>query len=58
MLVHVSDVLGQAQVAVSIWLVLNQPQQVETGEQSSWKLDVLLDALPGIVAAICRISGC
>lgn len=58
MLVHVSDVLGQTQVTVSIWLVLNQPEQVETGEQSSWKLNVLLDALAGIVAAIRRIGRC
>lgn len=58
MLVHVSDVLGQTQIAVSIWLVLNQPEHVKTGEQSSWKLNVLLDALAGIVAAICRISCC
>lgn len=56
MLVHISDVLGEAQVAVSIWLVLNEPEQVETGEQGGWKLDVLLDALAGIVAAVCRIS--
>lgn len=58
MLVHICDVLGQTQVTVSIWLVLNQPEQVETGEQGSRKLNVLLDALAGIVAAIRRIGCC
>lgn len=56
-LVDIGDVLGQTQVSISIWLVLDQPQQVETGEQSGWQLDVLLNALPRIVAAVRRV-GC
>lgn len=58
MLVDVSDVLGQTQVTVSVRLVLNQPEQVETGQQRSRKLNVLLNTLPGIVAAIGRVGCC
>lgn len=57
-LVDVGDVLGQTQVSVSVRLVLDQPEEVETGEQSSGQLDVLLNALPGIVAAIGRVGCC
>lgn len=57
-LVDVGDVLGQTQVGVGVRLVLDQPEQVETGEQSSWQLDVLLDALPRIVAAIGGVGCC
>lgn len=57
MLVDVGDVLGQAQVAVGVRLVLDQPEQVETGEQSGRQLDVLLDALARVVAAVGRV-GC
>lgn len=57
-LVHVGDVLGQTQVSVGIRLVLDQPKQVETGEQSSWELNVLLKALPGIIAAIGGVGCC
>lgn len=56
-LVNVGDVLSEAQVSVSIWFVLDEPEQIETGEESGWQLDVLLDALPGIVAAVGRV-GC
>lgn len=56
-LVDIGDVLGQTQVSISVWLVLDQPEEVETGEQSSWQLNVLLKALPGIVATIGRV-GC
>lgn len=55
-LVHVGDVLGQAQVTVSVRLVLDQPEQVETREQRGGKLDVLLDALAGVVAAVRGVS--
>lgn len=57
-LVHVGDMLGQTQVSVGIRLVLDQPEQVKTGEQSSWQLNVLLNALPGIVAAVGRVGCC
>lgn len=56
-LVHVGDVLGQAQVGVSVGLVLDQPQQVETGEQGGRQLDVLLDALAWVVAAVGGVGG-
>lgn len=56
-LVHVGDVLGQAQVSVSVGLVLDQPQQVETGEQGGRQLDVLLDALAWVVAAVRGVGG-
>lgn len=58
MLVDIGDVLGQTQVAVSVRLVLDQPEEVETGKQRSRQLNVLLDALPGIVAAIGRVGCC
>lgn len=57
-LVHVGDVLGQTQVGVGVRLVLDQPQQVETGEQGSRQLDVLLDGLARVVAAIGGVSSC
>lgn len=58
MLVDVGDVLGQTQVTVSVGLVLDQPEEVETGKQRSRQLNVLLDALAGIVAAIGRVGCC
>lgn len=57
MLVHVGDVLGQTQVGVSVRLVLDQPQQVKTGQQGGRQLDVLLDALARVVAAIGGVGG-
>lgn len=51
-LVDVGDVLSQAQVGVGVRFVLDEPEQVETGEESRRQLDVLLDALAGIVAAV------
>lgn len=57
MLVHVGDVLGQTQVGVGIRLVLDQPQQVEPGQQGGRQLDVLLDALARVVAAVGGVSG-
>lgn len=51
-LVNVGDVLSEAQVSVSIWFVLHEPEQIEAGEERGWQLNVLLDALPGIVAAV------
>lgn len=57
-LVDVGDVLGQTQISVGVRLVLDQPEEVETREQSSGQLDVLLNALPGIVAAIGRVGCC
>lgn len=57
-LVDVGDVLRQTQVSVGVWFVLDQPEEVETGQQSSGQLDVLLNALPGIVAAIGRVGCC
>lgn len=56
--VDVSYVLGQTQVAVGVWLVLDQPEQVEPGQQSRRQLDVLLDALAGIIAAVGRVGRC
>lgn len=58
MLVDIGDVLGQTQVAVSVGLVLDQPEEVEPGKQRGRQLNVLLDALPGIVAAIGRVGCC
>lgn len=52
MLVDVGDVLRQTQVSVGIRLVLDEPQQVEAGQQGGRQLNVGLDALPGIVAAV------
>lgn len=57
-LVDVGDVLGQTQISVGVRLVLYQPEEVETREQSSGQLDVLLNTLPGIVAAIGRVGCC
>lgn len=56
-LVHVGDVLGQTQIGVGVRLVLDQPQQVETREQGGRQLDVLLDALARVVAAVGRVGG-
>lgn len=55
-LVDVGNVLGQTQVSICVRFVLDQPEQVETGEQSSWQLNVLLNALPGVVAAVGGVS--
>lgn len=52
MLVDVGDVLRQTQVGVGIRFVLDEPQQIETRQQSRRQLNVLLDALPGVVAAV------
>lgn len=56
MLVHVGDVLGQPQIGIRVGLVLDQPQQVETGQQRRRKLNVLLDGLAGVVAPVCRVG--
>ncbi len=42
-LVHVCDVLRQTQVVVHVGFVLDEPQQVEAGQQRRRELDVLLD---------------
>lgn len=56
-LVNIGDVLGQAEIGLSVRLVLDEPQQVETGEQGGWQLDILLYGLSRVVAAIGRVGG-
>lgn len=55
-LVDIGDVLGQTQVGIGVWFVLDEPEKVKTGEQSSWQLNVLLNTLLGVVAAIGGVS--
>lgn len=49
-------VLYSPEVIVSVRPVLNQPEKVESGKQSSRKLYVLLQAPPGVVSSIGRIG--
>lgn len=54
-LVHVCDVLRQTQVVVRIRFVLDEPQQVEAGQQRRRQLDVLLEGFARVVAAVRRV---
>lgn len=49
--VHVRNVLGQTQIVVPVGLVLDEPEQIETRQQSSGQLDILLHCATRIVAA-------
>jgi len=51
-LVDERDVLGETQIIVPVWLVLNQPEEVKTREQGGRQLDVLLDGAARVVAAV------
>lgn len=57
-LMDICDVLGQSQVIVSIWFVLNEPQQVKARQQRRGQLNVLLDRLARVIAAIRRVCSC
>ena len=58
MLVDVGDVLRKAQIIVSITLVTDQPEKVETRQESSWELDVGLGRFLDVVSAEGRVGSC
>ena len=58
MLMDIGDVLCKAQVIVSIALVTDQPEKVETRQESSWELDVGLSRFLDVVSAKGGVGSC
>lgn len=58
MLVDVGHMLGQSEVIVRVTLVPDEPEEVETGEEGGWQLDVGLGRLLDVVATESRIGSC